>query len=101
MVLKVLLFGTIDSQKQESTVLLLKSVASRNFNSIFKATDANNKKAELNEGVCKVFKIGNETIVNTPIIYVNTLNFIQTQTKKIDGIIGANIINEYNWNFNF
>lgn len=65
------------------------------------ATDGNNVAVSLNFLVCPKVEIYNIAISNTPFIQLDFRTITMTKELKIEGIIGASIINKLNWRFDF
>jgi len=65
------------------------------------ALDGNNVKVSVDYLVCPKIKIKGISISNTPFIAFDSRTLTLTKKLKIDGVLGASIINKLNWRFNF
>lgn len=63
--------------------------------------DGNNAKVNVDYMVCPKVEIKGIAILNTPFLTLDSKAFTLTKKLKIDGILGASIINKLNWRFNF
>lgn len=60
-------------------------------------TDANGKKINVNKSLISSFLIGDSSIFDLPVDVAD----LSTLPIKVDAVLGADIINQYVWDFNF
>lgn len=65
------------------------------------AKDGNNTDIILDFLICQKVDIKGISILNSPFIKIDLAKITQTKNLKIEGILGASIINKLNWRFNF
>lgn len=87
----------IDNSLVQPYQLLPHSDSNNNFPLI----DGNNIKVNVDYLMCQKFEIKGITILNTPFLKMDAKTFTLTKKLKIDGVLGASIINKLNWRFNF
>lgn len=71
------------------------------INNTIPLIDGNNAIVNVDYLVCPKIEIKGIAISNTPFILFDSRAFTLTKNLKIDGVLGASIINKLNWKFNF
>jgi hypothetical protein len=64
-------------------------------------TDGNNVQVNTEFFICPKIEVKGIKVFNTPFVIIDTKIFTLTKKLKIDGVLGASIINKLNWKFNF
>lgn len=63
--------------------------------------DGNNVQLNAKFFACPKVEIKEIKIFDAPFLGINTRVVTQTKKLKVDGVLGASIINKFNWKFNF
>lgn len=66
-----------------------------------KAGDATNTSMELTTSEAETFSLGDFIVEKSPVYLIDIKTFIDSKKVKIDGLIGASVINLLNWKFDF
>jgi len=72
-----------------------------NINQNVTATDGNNVQVNTDFFVCPKIALKGIKIFNTSFITIDLRVVTQSKKLKVDGVLGASIINKLNWKFNF